>query len=271
MPQQERTSWSTSFPAEADVGRSSRCGLGRPCRSCPGRRRRRGARDQSLFRRAPRNGPWGPRPHLERLRADLHAGPSSRPPARSPTSRKRSTARRDFAGSRPRPAAWPLRRSASGPPPRARQSKKAATVHDDAPAQISWESRCRSPYATGKGTDGIPAKHARIIRGLISVRDAVREVLRPGRGQAWGSAQFDCGLAYANFVRNFGPINLTTISETVNAEGETRRTSAAPLQPFLDDLDVWLVALIEDYDLESGTAKHGRSSGSACCIRKPRR
>ena len=60
------------------------------------------------------------------------------------------------------------------------------------------------------------------------------------------------------FVRNFGPINLTTISETVNAEGETRETFRRPnLQPFLDDPDVWLVASIEDYDLESGTAKHG--------------
>jgi N12 class adenine-specific DNA methylase len=63
--------------------------------------------------------------------------------------------------------------------------------------------------------------------------------------------------AYANFVRNVGPINLTTISETVNAEGETREAFRRPnLQPFLDDPDVWLVASIEDYDLESGTAKH---------------
>ena len=64
--------------------------------------------------------------------------------------------------------------------------------------------------------------------------------------------------AYALFIRNFGPINLTTISETVTAEGETRETFRRPnLQPFLDDPDVWLVASIEDYDLESGTAKHG--------------
>ena len=59
-------------------------------------------------------------------------------------------------------------------------------------------------------------------------------------------------------MRNFGPINLTTISETETAEGETRETFRRPnLQPFLDDPDVWLVASIEDYDLESGTAKHG--------------
>ena len=44
----------------------------------------------------------------------------------------------------------------------------------------------------------------------------------------------------------------------MTAEGETRETFRRPnLQPFLDDPDVWLVASIEDYDLESGTARHG--------------
>ncbi len=87
----------------------------------------------------------------------------------------------------------------------------------------------------------------------------MREVLRAQvEDKPWGSAQIRLRSAYASFVRNFGPINLTTISETVNAEGETRETFRRPnLQPFLDDPDVWLVASIEDYDLESGTAKHG--------------
>ena len=91
------------------------------------------------------------------------------------------------------------------------------------------------------------------------MRDAVREVLRiQADDKPWGSAQIRLRLAYASFVRSFGPINLTTISETVNAEGETRETFRRPnLQPFLDDPDVWLVASIEDYDLESGTAKQG--------------
>jgi N12 class adenine-specific DNA methylase len=30
----------------------------------------------------------------------------------------------------------------------------------------------------GRGGEGVPARHARIIRGLILIRDAVREVLR---------------------------------------------------------------------------------------------
>ena len=132
-------------------------------------------------------------------------------------------------------------------------------VHDGALVQIIGGKPQPVAIRDGKGTDGIPAKHARIIRGLISVRDAVREVLRAQvEDKPWGSAQIRLRSAYANFVRNFGPINLTTISETVNAEGETRETFRRPnLQPFLDDPDVWLVASIEDYDLESGTAKHG--------------
>ena len=132
-------------------------------------------------------------------------------------------------------------------------------VHDGALVQIIGGKPQPVAIRDGKGTDGIPAKHAKIIRGLISVRDAVREVLRAQvEDKPWGSAQIRLRSAYANFVRNFGPINLTTISETVNAEGETRETFRRPnLQPFLDDPDVWLVASIEDYDLESGTAKHG--------------
>jgi N12 class adenine-specific DNA methylase len=132
-------------------------------------------------------------------------------------------------------------------------------VHEGALVQIIGGEPQAVAVRDGKGTEGIPAKHARIIRSLIAVRDAVREVLRrQANDEPWGSAQIRLRSAYALFVRNFGPINLTTISETVTAEGETRETFRRPnLQPFLDDPDVWLVASIEDYDLESGTAKHG--------------
>ena len=132
-------------------------------------------------------------------------------------------------------------------------------VHEGALVQIIAGEPQAVAVRDGKGTEGIPAKHARIIRSLIAVRAAVREVLRAqANDEPWGSAQIRLRSAYALFVRNFGPINLTTISETVTAEGETRETFRRPnLQPFLDDPDVWLVASIEDYDLESGTAKHG--------------
>ena len=42
---------------------------------------------------------------------------------------------------------------------------------------------------SGKGSVGIFAKHARIIRGMIPVRDALREVLRAQMdNQPWGAA-----------------------------------------------------------------------------------
>jgi N12 class adenine-specific DNA methylase/predicted RNA methylase len=132
-------------------------------------------------------------------------------------------------------------------------------VHDGILVQIIDGKPEPVRVREGKGAEGIPAKHARVIRGLIIVRDAVREVLRTqANDEPWGSAQIRLRSAYAFFVRNFGPINLTTISESETADGETRETFRRPnLQPFLDDPDVWLVASIEDYDLESGTAKHG--------------
>ena len=98
-------------------------------------------------------------------------------------------------------------------------------VHEGALVQIIGGEPQAVAVRDGKGTEGIPAKHARIIRSLIAVRDAVREVLRTqANDEPWGSAQIRLRSAYALFVRNFGPINLTTISETVTAEGETRET-----------------------------------------------
>ncbi|HEV2673329.1 MAG TPA: N-6 DNA methylase [Aliidongia sp.] len=110
------------------------------------------------------------------------------------------------------------------------------------------------------GCAGIPAKHARIIRGLIPVRDAIRELLRAQEaGVPWGAAQVRLRVAYGGFVRQFGPINLTSVTESVDpTSGATRESVRYPnLQPFADDPDVWLVASIESYDLESGRATCG--------------
>ena len=112
----------------------------------------------------------------------------------------------------------------------------------------------------GRGGDGIPEKHVRIIRKLIPVRDAVREVLKAQElDQPCQGIQFRLRIAWSSFVRDFGPINHTTVSISEDVEtGETRESHRRPnLQPFLDDPDCWLVASIEDYDLENDTARPG--------------
>ncbi|ODT14579.1 MAG: lactate dehydrogenase [Kaistia sp. SCN 65-12] len=111
-----------------------------------------------------------------------------------------------------------------------------------------------------RNADGIPGKHAHIIRKLIPIRDAVREVLKAQElDRPWKPAQVKLRIAWSNFVRSFGPINTTVVSTSEDPEtGEVRETHRRPnLAPFLDDPDCWLVASIEDYDLESDTARPG--------------
>ena len=51
------------------------------------------------------------------------------------------------------------------------------------------------------------------LRGLIPVRDAVRSVLRAQEAnEPWGTLQTRLRVAYNSFVRQFGPINHTTVS-----------------------------------------------------------
>lgn len=112
----------------------------------------------------------------------------------------------------------------------------------------------------GRASEGVPQKHARIIRKLIPIRDAVREVLKAQEfDRPWKPAQVKLRIAWSNFVRVFGPINTTVVSTSEDTEtGEVREVHRRPnLQPFLDDPDCWLVASIEDYDLETNTARPG--------------
>ncbi len=116
------------------------------------------------------------------------------------------------------------------------------------------------PVKSGRGSEGMFAKHARIVRLLIPVRDAVRGLLRAQmENRPWGDAQVKLRVAYAAFVRAFGPVNLTTTSRSTDPEtGEVTETQRRPnLQPFQDDPDCWLVASIEEYDVESGAATRG--------------
>ncbi len=112
----------------------------------------------------------------------------------------------------------------------------------------------------GRSRDGIFVKHALIIRKLIPIRDAVRLVLKLQEcDQPWQTAQVSLRIAWSSFVREFGPINFTTVSTSEDPEtGETREVHRRPnIVPFRDDPDCWLVASIEDYDLETNTAEPG--------------
>ena len=112
----------------------------------------------------------------------------------------------------------------------------------------------------GKGDPGLPARSARIIRALLPIRDAVRDVLRAqAADQPWTQHQVRLRVAYSAFIRTFGPINHTVVSVTTDPEtGDERQTHRRPnLAPFADDPDCWLVASIEDHDLESGLARMG--------------
>ena len=112
----------------------------------------------------------------------------------------------------------------------------------------------------GRSADGVPEKHAHIIRKLIPIRDAVREVLKAQElDRPWKPAQVKLRIAWSNFVRSFGPINTTVVSTSEDTEtGEVREAHRRPnLATFLDDPDCWLVASIEDYDLETDTARPG--------------
>src|SRR5208282_4940757 len=101
-------------------------------------------------------------------------------------------------------------------------------VVKDRLAQIVDGMAVAVPIRNCKGSDGIPARHARIIRGLVQIRDAVRAVLRAQEADLpWGGAQIRLRGFYAHFKREFGPINLTTISETAGPDGEFRERSAA--------------------------------------------
>jgi N12 class adenine-specific DNA methylase/predicted RNA methylase len=116
------------------------------------------------------------------------------------------------------------------------------------------------PIRHGKGGEGITTKAAKVIRALMPIRDAVRDVLRAqAADRPWSDAQIRLRTAYSTFIRYFGPINHTIITITTDPEtSEERESHRRPhLAHFADDPDCWLVASIEDYDLDTGRARMG--------------
>ena len=112
----------------------------------------------------------------------------------------------------------------------------------------------------GKGGEGITTRAAKVIRALLPIRDAIRDVLRAqAADRPWAEAQVRLRVAYSAFIRYFGPINHTVITTVTDPEtGEERETHRRPnLSHFADDPDCWLVASIESYDVETGLARKG--------------
>ncbi len=112
----------------------------------------------------------------------------------------------------------------------------------------------------GKSGEGITTRAAKVIRALLPIRDAIRDVLRAqAADRPWAQAQVRLRVAYSAFIRYFGPINHTVITTVTDAEtGEERETHRRPnLSHFADDPDCWLVASIESYDVETGLARKG--------------
>jgi N12 class adenine-specific DNA methylase len=112
----------------------------------------------------------------------------------------------------------------------------------------------------GKSGEGITTRAAKVIRALLPIRDAIRDVLRAqAADHPWAQAQVRLRVAYSAFIRYFGPINHTVVTTVTDPEtGEERETHRRPnLSHFADDPDCWLVASIESYDVETGLARKG--------------
>ncbi|GHE73040.1 hypothetical protein GCM10019059_35840 [Camelimonas fluminis] len=108
-----------------------------------------------------------------------------------------------------------------------------------------------------RGDTGIFRKHAIIIGDLIPIRDTIRSILATQeRFEDSSALQKTLNEQYDSFVARHGPINRTEISVQQEADGgEKRETHRYPnLAPFRDDPDCWLVASIENYNVDTHEA-----------------
>ena len=156
-----------------------------------------------------------------------------RSPPRSSAFRMRL--RRRAGSSRPR--STPSRRSAVGTTNAGRRIARGQLFHrgERRPGADRRRRGRHDQDPERPFPDGIFEKHARIVRKLIPIRDAVREVLKcQETDQSWKQAQVRLRIAWSSFVRDFGPINTTVVSSVEDEEtGEVRETHRRPnLAPF---------------------------------------
>lgn len=131
---------------------------------------------------------------------------------------------------------------------------------DDELYQLNDNVPVLVPVKKARGDHGVFAKHAAIIRGLIPIRDTVREILAlQEAGKTSEVPQGALAVQYGCFVKKFGPINLANVTTNVDENtGRHSETVRYPnIGPFRDDPDCWLVTSIENYDAEAKTASKG--------------
>ncbi len=111
-----------------------------------------------------------------------------------------------------------------------------------------------------RSAPGLFPKHAKQIRALIPIRDVVRAILSKQEAQKDATEdQKHLNELYDAFVAAHGCINKTEVNTKIDEEtGErTEQHRQVNLAPFRDDPDCWLVASIEEYDIESGIGRKG--------------
>lgn len=171
----------------------------------------------------------------------------------------------EFPVSLPAPPAAPIERHISV---RVGKAADGATIKegsyfiapDDDLYQVIDGVARRIQVKAGRGTPGMFASHAAVIRGLIPIRDAVREVLRAQEAdRPWEAAQARLSAAYDAFTRRHGPINkmITTRTEPDEEGDVTERNRRPNLTPMMDDPDCFFVSAIEDYDPSTGIGVRG--------------
>ena len=114
----------------------------------------------------------------------------------------------------------------SAPPLKARRSRRAATSFTSGElAQIVDGAPLPVVVRNGKRGEGIPAKHARIIRGLIPIRDAVRDVLRAQERRALGQGANPPAHGLRELRPQFRP------DQPHHDQRDHRRPTARPAKP----------------------------------------
>ena len=129
-----------------------------------------------------------------------------------------------------------------------------------ASARSSTAQPSRSTSEDGKGGDGISPSRQDHPRPSCRSAMPCATCCAPRPAAALGAGRRSgCARAYSSFIRYYGPINHTVVTTLTDAEtGEEREVHRRPnLAHFADDPDCWLVASIEDYDLETGIARMG--------------